>query len=145
MSHVTRTVDRTATTITSDHPAPVIHLQNLVKRYGDHIAVAGIDLEIYAGEIFGILGPNGAGKTTTLEMIEGLRIPDRGSIRVAGLDAVGQSDRVRRIIGVQLQTTALFDHLTAAELIELFGGLYDIRAPGTTTTITRHTCRPPLA
>ena len=91
--------------------------------------MAGINLEINAGEIFGILGPNGAGKTTTLEMIEGLRIPDGGSIRVAGLDAVGQSDQVRRIIGVQLQTTALFDHLTAAELIDLFGGLYDVQVP----------------
>jgi ABC-2 type transport system ATP-binding protein len=77
-------------------------------------------------EVFGILGPNGAGKTTTLEMIEGLRTPDAGTIRVAGLDAVGQSDQVRRIIGVQLQTTALFDYLTASELIDLFAGLYDV-------------------
>jgi ABC-2 type transport system ATP-binding protein len=128
MSDLARTVEKTATA-GSDRSAPVIHLQDLVKRYGDHVAVAGIDLEIYGGEIFGILGPNGAGKTTTLEMIEGLRIPDGGSIRVAGLDAVRQSDQIRRIIGVQLQTTALFDHLTAAELIDLFGGLYDVQAP----------------
>jgi ABC-2 type transport system ATP-binding protein len=90
------------------------------------VAVDGIDLTVYTGEIFGILGPNGAGKTTTLEMIEGLRAPDSGTIRVAGIDAVADSDRVRRVIGVQLQTTALFDYLNAAELIELFAGLYGV-------------------
>ena len=105
---------------------PIIEIQGLVKRYGDLAAVDGIDLTVAAGEIFGILGPNGAGKTTTLEMIEGLRRPDAGAIRVAGLDAVTQSDEVRRLIGVQLQTTALFDYLNAAELIELFAGLYGV-------------------
>jgi ABC-2 type transport system ATP-binding protein len=105
---------------------PIIEIRGLVKRYGSLTAVDGIDLTVVAGEIFGILGPNGAGKTTTLEMIEGLRGPDAGSIRVAGLDAVAESDQVRRIIGVQLQTTALFDYLNAAELIELFAGLYGV-------------------
>jgi ABC-2 type transport system ATP-binding protein len=105
---------------------PIIVIRGLVKRYGELTAVDGIDLTVQAGEIFGILGPNGAGKTTTLEMIEGLRPPDAGTIRVAGLDAVAQSDDVRRIIGVQLQTTALFDYLNAAELIELFAGLYGV-------------------
>lgn len=105
---------------------PIIEIDGLVKRYGDFTAVAGIDLSVREREVFGILGPNGAGKTTTLEMIEGLRTPDAGTIRVAGLDAVGQSDQVRRIIGVQLQTTALFDYLTCTELIDLFAGLYDV-------------------
>lgn len=105
---------------------PVIQATDLVKRYGDFTAVAGIDLAVLPGEIFGILGPNGAGKTTTLEMIEGLRTPDSGTIRVAGYDAVAQSEEVRRVIGVQLQTTALFDYLTAAELIELYAGLYEV-------------------
>jgi ABC-2 type transport system ATP-binding protein len=105
---------------------PIIEIHGLVKRYGDLTAVAGIDLTVAAGEIFGILGPNGAGKTTTLEMIEGLRQPDAGAIRVAGIDAVARSDEVRRLIGVQLQTTALFDYLSAAELIELFAGLYGV-------------------
>jgi ABC-2 type transport system ATP-binding protein len=107
---------------------PIIEISGLVKRYGSMTAVDGIDLAVTAGEIFGILGPNGAGKTTTLEMIEGLRKPDAGSIRVAGIDAVAESDRVRSLIGVQLQTTALFDYLTAAELIELYAGLYDVDA-----------------
>jgi ABC-2 type transport system ATP-binding protein len=104
---------------------PIIDIHDLVKRYGDFTAVDGIDLSVERGEIFGILGPNGAGKTTTLEVIEGLREPDSGSITVDGIDAVRESDRVRPIIGVQLQTTALFEYLNAAELIELFAGLYE--------------------
>ena len=92
---------------------PIIEIQGLVKRYRGAVAVDGIDLSVHGGEIFGILGPNGAGKTTTLEMIEGLREPDEGTIHVAGIDAVRDSDAVRRLIGVQLQTTALFPYLTA--------------------------------
>ncbi len=104
----------------------IIEARQLTKRYKNHIAVDGIDLEVHEGEIFGILGPNGAGKTTTLEMIEGLRKPDGGSIRLDGLDAIAQTDDVRKIIGVQLQTTALFPYLSASELIELFANLYDV-------------------
>jgi ABC-2 type transport system ATP-binding protein len=107
---------------------PIIQIQSLVKTYGTFTAVDGIDLSVETNEIFGILGPNGAGKTTTLEMIEGLRPPDSGSITVAGLDAVRDSDKVRPIIGVQLQTTALFEYLNASELIELFAGLYEVSA-----------------
>ncbi len=88
--------------------APIIEARGLTKRYKGFTAVDGIDLEVRTGEIFGILGPNGAGKTTTLEMIEGLRKPDSGTITVAGIDAVANSDAVRKVIGVQLQTTALF-------------------------------------
>jgi len=106
--------------------APIIEVRGLVKRYGDLIAVNGIDLTVDQGEIFGILGPNGAGKTTTLEMIEGLRVPDAGTIRVAGIDAVAEPTRLRKSIGAQLQTTALFDYLSATELIKLFCGLYGV-------------------
>ncbi|HVL25349.1 MAG TPA: ABC transporter ATP-binding protein [Thermomicrobiales bacterium] len=109
--------------------SPIIEIEGLVKRYKDFTAVNGIDLQVRAGEIFGILGPNGAGKTTTLEMIEGLRTPDAGTIRVAGLDAVRDSEQVRRIIGVQLQSTALFPYLNATELIELFGNFYGVPNP----------------
>ena len=105
-----------------------VEARGLVKRYGELTAVDGVDLTVYAGEIFGILGPNGAGKTTTLEMIEGLRQPDAGTISVAGFDARTQTEDVRRSIGVQLQTTALFDYLTASELIELFAKLYEVDA-----------------
>lgn len=108
---------------------PVIQLRGVTKRYGGFTAVNGIDLDVESGEIFGILGPNGAGKTTTLEMIEGLREPDGGSITVAGFDAVTQVDEVRKIIGVQLQSTALFPFLSAQELVELFGHFYDVPDP----------------
>ena len=117
-----------------DPPAPteaIIEARGLTKRYGDTVAVAGVDLVVWPQEIFGILGPNGAGKTTTLEMIEGLRPPDSGTIRVAGLDAVRQSAAVRRLIGVQLQSTALFDYLSAAELVALFAALYGVDASST--------------
>lgn len=107
---------------------PIIEAHGLVKRYGNLTAVDGIDLTVLSGEIFGILGPNGAGKTTTLEMIEGLRPPDAGTITVAGFDIRTQTEDVRRAIGVQLQTTALFDYLTASELIALFANLYEVDA-----------------
>lgn len=107
----------------------IIEAHNLTKRYGTQTAVNGISLDVREGEIFGILGPNGAGKTTTLEMIEGLRKPDSGTIQVDGLNAITQSDDVRKIIGVQLQTTALFPYLSASELIELFASLYDVPNP----------------
>jgi len=106
----------------------IIEALGLRKQYDDLAAVDGIDLTVYSGEIFGILGPNGAGKTTTLEMIEGLRQPDAGSIQVAGFDGATDGEKIRSIIGVQLQTTALFDYLTAGEIVQLFGNLYD--SPG---------------
>lgn len=95
----------------------------------ERLAVNDISFEIRSGEIVGFLGPNGAGKTTTLEMIEGLREPDNGDIHVNGFDAVKQVDEVRKIIGVQLQSTALFPFLSAQELLELFGHFYGIGDP----------------
>jgi len=109
--------------------APIIEVRGLTKRYRNLVAVNGIDLDVREGEIFGILGPNGAGKSTTLEMIEGLRKPDSGSITVDGLDAIGQAADVRKIIGVQLQTTSLFPYLSARELVALFGNFYELPNP----------------
>lgn len=106
----------------------IIDVSGLVKRYGDFTAVNAIDLTVFDGEIFGILGPNGAGKTTTLEMIEGLREPDAGAVTVAGIDATREPNAVKRVIGVQLQSTALFDFLSVRELIELFCSLYEADA-----------------
>src|SRR5215212_9371954 len=118
-SSATATADaRTPVLTRSDDP--IISAQDVVKRYGEMVAVAGLDLTIWPGEIFGILGPNGAGKTTTLEMLEGLRSPDSGEIRVAGIDPVTEPERVHRVIGVQLQSTALFDYLSCGEIIALF-------------------------
>ena len=131
LQHVVPPTTPTSTTTdrTGQHQPtgdPIIDIRGLVKRYGKLTAVDGIDLAVYPCEIFGILGPNGAGKTTTLEMIEGLRAPDAGTIRVAGFDPVRQAAQVHKIIGVQLQSTALFDYLSAAELVALFADLYGV-------------------
>jgi ABC-2 type transport system ATP-binding protein len=122
-SAATATADARAPILTRSDD-PIISVRDVVKRYGEMVAVAGIDLTIWPGEIFGILGPNGAGKTTTLEMLEGLRAPDGGQLRVAGFDPVSEPERVHRVIGVQLQSTALFDYLNCAEIIALFAALY---------------------
>jgi ABC-2 type transport system ATP-binding protein len=82
-----------------------------------------------AGEIFGLLGPNGAGKTTTMEMLEGLLAPDRGELRVLGMDPSREAPTIKQRIGVQLQTAALFPQLKVSELIELFGTFYRRSVP----------------
>ena len=102
-----------------------IRVDGLTKRYGDHVAVDGIGFTVEQGEAFGILGPNGAGKTTTLEMIEGLRRPDGGTVEVLGEAVWPDPRRIQGRIGVQLQSTTLFDRLTARELLELFARFYD--------------------
>ena len=101
-----------------------VKVSNLVKRYADLIAVNDISFSVGSGEIFGLLGPNGAGKTTTVEMIEGLRRPDGGAIEVCGIDALQNRDQIKEIIGVQLQSTTLYDKIKVREAIDLFGGYY---------------------
>jgi len=110
---------------------PVIRVAGLTKRYGGLVAVDAVSFSVRRGEVFGILGPNGAGKTTILEMIEGLRPPDGGTIEVDGLPVWPDPRDVKRRIGVQLQATALFDLLKLHEIIYIFGscyGLYRSRA-----------------
>lgn len=102
-----------------------IVVKNLVKRYGDTVTVDGISFTVKQGEVFGILGPNGAGKTTTLEMIEALRPIDGGSVKLEGIDVHKNPNEVKKIIGIQLQSTAFFDKLTLREQLQLFDGLYD--------------------
>jgi ABC-2 type transport system ATP-binding protein len=103
-----------------------IVVDNLTKRYGDTIAVDGVSLAIRAGETFGILGPNGAGKTTTLEMIEGLREPDGGSVEVLGRSPWPRNMDLLPRIGVQLQATSFFERLTAREQLRVFARLYGV-------------------
>ncbi len=99
--------------------------QQLVKRYGEKIAVAGVDLEVRPGICFGLLGPNGAGKTTTVEMLEGLHPPTSGSVELFGLRwGTGHDQELRERIGVQLQETQLADKLTVQEVITLFRSFY---------------------
>ncbi|HDN79565.1 MAG: ABC transporter ATP-binding protein [Chloroflexi bacterium] len=104
--------------------ATVVQVQNLRKVYGSVVAVDGISFEVQEGEIFGMVGPNGAGKTTTIECIEGLRIPDSGSISVLGLDPQRDGYELRERIGVQLQESALPHRLKVGEAIDLFASFY---------------------
>ncbi len=108
---------------------PAIEIHNLVKRYGDLVAVNGISLTVEDKQIFGILGPNGAGKTTTLEVVEGIRDPDSGEIRILGLDRSKMKKEIKELIGVQLQSTATPDRLTVRETIELFGTFFKHQLP----------------
>jgi ABC-2 type transport system ATP-binding protein len=103
----------------------IISVSNLVKNYGDFQAVKSISFDVYEGEIFGLLGPNGAGKSTTLEIIETLRTKTSGKIIVDGLDLDSQASAIKKIIGVQLQTSGFYPGLNLVELIKLFGGLYN--------------------
>jgi len=102
----------------------VISVKNLTKKYGSLIAVDRISFEVYKGEVFGLLGENGAGKTTTLEMIEGLRKPTSGEIKVLGFDAVHDIQHIKERIGVQLQSSAYYDYLKLREILDLFGSFY---------------------
>ena len=103
---------------------PVIEARGLRKRYGDLVAVDGVEFSVAAGEIFGLLGPNGAGKTTTLEMLEGLRDPDEGDARVFGAEMRSDAGTLKQRIGVQLQATALPAFTRVAEAVELFAAFY---------------------
>jgi ABC-2 type transport system ATP-binding protein len=107
----------------------IIEVDGLVKRYGDFTAVNGIRFEVMQGEVFGLLGPNGAGKTTTMEMIEGLRLPDGGTAMVAGFDTRKDLKKVKEVIGVQLQSTSLFDLLKVKEIAEMYASFYTHTVP----------------
>ncbi|NUT36509.1 MAG: ABC transporter ATP-binding protein [Hamadaea sp.] len=102
----------------------VIEVSNLMKRYGDRVVVQDVSLSVESGEIFGILGRNGVGKTTTVECVGGLRVPDGGDVRVLGLDPQRDRDRVRRLLGMQLQESALQDRITVREALHLFASFY---------------------
>lgn len=103
---------------------PDIEVRGLVKRYGDLAAVDGLSFAVDRGEVFGMLGPNGAGKTTTLEIVEGLRTPDAGSVSVLGTDVLSHPALVKERIGVQLQATSLPDLMKVREAVEMFTALY---------------------
>ena len=103
----------------------IISVKNLVKKYGDFEAVKGISFDVHQGEIFGLLGPNGAGKSTTLEIIETLRTKTSGEVTVAGFDLDKDAKEIKKIIGVQLQSSGFYPGLNLVELINLFCGLYN--------------------
>lgn len=103
---------------------PIIQVENLYKNYGAVEALRGVSFAVYQGEVFGLLGPNGAGKTTTVEILEGMRAPDRGLARVCGLDPEKSGQDFKEKIGAVLQSTALPDKLRVKEAIELFAAFY---------------------
>jgi len=101
-----------------------LRCRQLVKRYGQVVAVDGLDLAVLRGECFGLLGPNGAGKTTTIEILEGLLEPDAGEVEVLGVGWAGEGHDLRERIGIQLQETQLHDKLTVEETLRLFRSFY---------------------
>ena len=105
---------------------PAIEVVDLRKAYGGLRAVDGVSFTVARGEFFGILGPNGAGKTTLLEMVEGLRQPDSGQVRLLGREPWPRNHELLPLMGVQLQATAFFEKLTAREQLQTFGDLYGV-------------------
>ena len=103
---------------------PVIQVENLYKNYGPVEALRGVSFEVERGEVFGLLGPNGAGKTSTVEILEGMRTPDRGVARVCGLDPERSGVEFKEQIGAVLQSTSLPDKLRVKEAIDLFAHFY---------------------
>ena len=106
-----------------------LQVEELVKRYGDVVAVDHLSFSVKRGEIFGLLGPNGAGKTTTLEIVEGLQQPDSGRVTVLGLDSATRSREIKDRTGVQLQASSYYEYLTLREILSLLGSFYARRLP----------------
>ena len=104
----------------------VIEVKEFRKTYGNYVAVDGISFDVKPGEIFGLLGPNGAGKTSTLECLEGLRTPNGGSLRVAGLNPASESRKLRNLIGVQLQSAGLPESITPDEAMKFFCAYHNV-------------------
>jgi ABC-2 type transport system ATP-binding protein len=107
----------------------IIEVRNLVKHYGDIKAVDGISFSVKQGEVFGMLGPNGAGKSTTVEIIEGLRQKDSGTVSVLGMDVERVPKAIKERIGVQLQAPSLLPLLSVQEILQLFAGFYQHSLP----------------
>ena len=105
---------------------PMIEIRDFRKTYGNYVAVERISFDVKRGEIFGLLGPNGAGKTSTLECLEGLRTPNGGTLRVAGVDPAHEVHKLKNIIGVQLQSAGLPEGITADEAIKFFCAYHNV-------------------
>ena len=112
----------------ASNKAPAVHLDKLVKRFGDFVAVSNVTLDVSRGEIFGFLGPNGAGKSTTIRILCGLLPPTSGNATVGGFDVKTQPEDIKRSIGYMSQKFSLYDDLTVNENIEFFGNIYGVSA-----------------
>jgi ABC-2 type transport system ATP-binding protein len=106
-----------------------IEIRDLVKRYGDLVAVAGVDLTIEEGEVFALLGPNGAGKTTIVEILEGHRQRTAGEVKVLGFDPADADREFKERIGIVLQETSVEEELKVGEAIDIYGGIYPNQRP----------------
>jgi ABC-2 type transport system ATP-binding protein len=123
-------IDSAATVGRPDaRPRTVVEVHGLEKRYGSSTVVGGISFSVREGELFGLLGSNGAGKTTTVEILQGLRPADGGSVTVLGLDPQVEGDRLRRLIGAQLQDAALPERMRVGEALGLFASLHPSPRP----------------
>jgi ABC-2 type transport system ATP-binding protein len=107
---------------------PIIQVEGLCKNYGEVAALRGVSFAVEEGEVFGLLGPNGAGKTTTVEILEGMRTPDKGLARVCGMDPERSGEKFKEQIGAVLQSTSLPDKIRVKEAIDLFARFYSRRA-----------------
>jgi ABC-2 type transport system ATP-binding protein len=105
---------------------PAVHIENLVKKFGDFVAVNDVSIDVQPGEIFGFLGPNGAGKSTTIRILCGLLAPTSGRAVVGGFDVATQPEEVRQNIGYMSQKFSLYNDLAVEENIEFFGGVYGL-------------------
>lgn len=104
----------------------IISVQNLVKKFGDFVANDHLTFDVYRGEIFGFLGANGAGKTTTIRILCGLSKPTAGELQVDGLDVYKQAEEIKTRIGYMSQKFSLYEDLTVAENMQLYGGIYKL-------------------
>jgi ABC-2 type transport system ATP-binding protein len=121
---MTSTTPRATLATGVDAGRPALRVVGLRKRYGDVVAVDGLDLTVASGECFGLLGPNGAGKTTTIEICEGLTASDEGTVEVLGRRWDDDEHALRERLGIQLQETQLADKLTVEETVRLFRSFY---------------------
>tara|TARA_B110000196_G_scaffold273714_1_gene250278 strand:- start:644 stop:1423 length:780 start_codon:yes stop_codon:yes gene_type:complete len=112
------------TTQPDSNKVNIIQVEDLRKSYGDLKAVDSVSFAVCAGEVFGILGPNGAGKTTTVEILEGMREPDSGTALINGIDVQKYPREVKKVVGIQLQSSAFFDRLNLAEILDVMASIY---------------------
>ncbi|MEX0986384.1 MAG: ABC transporter ATP-binding protein [Bacteroidales bacterium] len=105
----------------------VIHVENLVKKYGTFVANDNLSFEVKEGEIFGFLGANGAGKTTAIRVLCGLSFPTSGKINVAGFDVYREREKIKKNIGYMSQKFSLYEDLTVSENIRMYAGIYGMR------------------
>ena len=107
-------------------PTFAVEVENLVKAFGNFVAVDHVDFRVREGEIFGFLGPNGSGKSTTIRMLCGLLMPTAGKGRVAGFDLIREPEKIKQVIGYMSQKFSLYEDLTVMENLHFFGGIYGL-------------------